>query len=558
MLIDGKFDDWDSIDPIHEDAANDVNNFDFTKIWVSSDEQFIYLSFQLNTEFNIQEDNGLTLFMDIDDNVNTGSTSQNSRGADLIFNFGSRSGSLIIDGRTNNISHADIGLFTAPTVSSDRFEIAFRRDDAFYNETVFTSPRIQFFFSENFGDRAPDTNSIEYALNDEPLSGLPNYSIKKVGDADIRVLSFNILRDGILEPSRFGAFQRLIRAMEPDILAFQEANDLTPAVLRNLMDDILPTAPTGEPWEISKVDPDIIMVSKFKLIGQQTLRGGGSGSAGNGVFVYEMPEFGTDLVFINCHLPCCGSNGNRQEEVDNIMKFVRNYKSGNTRFDTKQNAPIIIAGDMNLVGFNEQLNTFITGDIINENIYGSDFAPDWDGTDFDDALPYTTNYPSAFTWYNPNSSFNPGRLDFIIYAGASLDLRNSYSLFTLELPQDTLDAYSLNANDILGASDHLPIIADFKVRNVSSTNNISASVESFEVSPNPIEDNFTVKFDLKKQQNIELAVYNYTGQLIQILKRERLASGAHQFSFSENEWRSGLYFLTLKTEDGVVSLKIIK
>jgi len=150
MLIDGKFDDWDSIDPIHEDAANDVNNFDFTKIWVSSDEQFIYLSFQLNTEFNIQEDNGLTLFMDIDDNVNTGSTSQNSRGADLIFNFGSRAGSLIIDGRTNNISHADIGLFTAPTVSSDRFEIAFRRDDAFYNETVFSSPRIQFFFSENF------------------------------------------------------------------------------------------------------------------------------------------------------------------------------------------------------------------------------------------------------------------------------------------------------------------------------------------------------------------------------------------------------------------------
>jgi len=510
MLIDGKFDDWDLIDPIHEDAANDVNNFDFTKIWVASDAQFIYLSFQLNTEFNIQEDNGLTLFMDIDDNVNTGSTSQNSRGADLIFNFGSRAGSLIIDGRTNNISHADIGLFTAPTVSSDRFEIAFRRDDAFYNETVFSSPRIQFFFSENFGDRAPDANSIEYALN------------------------------------------------EPDILAFQEVNDITPSVMRDLMDDILPTAPTGETWEISKVDPDIIMVSKFKLVGQQTLRGGGSSSAGNGVFVYEMPEFGTDLVFINCHLPCCGSNGNRQEEVDNIMKFVRDYKSGNTNFDTKQNAPIIIAGDMNLVGFNEQLNTFLTGDILNENIYGSDFAPDWDGTDFDDALPYTTNYPSAFTWYNPNSSFNPGRLDFIIYAGASLDLRNSYSLFTLELPQDTLDAYGLNSNDILGASDHLPIVADFKVRNVSSTNNISASVESFEVSPNPIEDNFTVKFDLKKQQNIELAVYNYTGQLIQVLKKERLVSGTHQFSFTENELRSGLYFLTLKTEDGVVSLKIIK
>ena len=558
ILIDGKFDDWDAITPIHEDPANDVTNFDFTKLWIASDEQFIYLSFQLDIEFNLQDDNGLTLYMDTDNDVSTGATNQNYRGADLIFNFGAKAGSLYIDGRVFNITHAGIGLFTAPTVSSDRFEIAFRRDDAFYDELVFSSSKIQFFLGENFGDRIPDANTIEYDLNDQPLTGLPSYSIKKVGDSDIRVLSFNLQRDAILETGRFGAFQRLIRAVEPDIIAFQEVYDISTSGMRSLMDDILPTAPSGETWEISKVQPDIIMVSKFKLKGQQTLMGGGSGSAGNGVFVYEMPEYGTDLVFINCHLPCCNNNDSRQEEVDAIMKFVKDYKNGDTQFDTKIDAPIIIAGDMNLVGFNEQLNTFITGDIQNENTYGSDFAPDWDGTDFDDAIPYTTDYPSAFTWYSPGSNFNPGRLDFIIYAGASLDLKNSYSLFTPVMPQDTLTTYGLNANDILGASDHLPIVADFKIRNVSSSNNLTHLVDAFEVNPNPIADNFTVKFDLKKQQAIELAVYNYTGQLVQILKNERLASGTHQFSFTENKWPSGLYFLSLKTAEGVVSLKMIK
>lgn len=558
ILIDGNFDDWDAITPIHEDPANDVTNFDFTKLWVASDEQFIYLSFQLDIEFNLQQDNGLTLYMDTDNDANTGSTIQNSRGADLIFNFGSKAGSLYIDGSVFNITHSGIGLFTAPTVSSDRFEIAFRRDDSFYNEAVFSSSKIQVFMGDNLGDRIPDASTIEYDLNNQPLSGLPSYSIKKVGDADIRVLSFNLQRDGILEAGRFGAFQRLIRAVEPDILAFQEVYDISTSGMRSLMDDIMPTAPTGETWEISKVQPDIIMVSKFKLKGQQTLMGGDSGSAGNGVFVYEMPDYGTDLVFINCHLPCCSNNESRQEEVDNIMKFVKDYKSGNTNFETKKDAPIIIAGDMNLVGFNEQLNTFITGDIQNENIYGSDFAPDWDGTDFDDALPYTTNYPSAFTWYSPNSNFNPGRLDFIIYSGASLDLKNSYSLFTPSLPQDTLTTYGMNVNDILGASDHLPIVADFKIRDVSSIDNLTDLVEAFEVSPNPITDNFVLKFELQKQQTIELAVYNYTGQLVQILKKERLASGTHQFSFSENKWPSGLYFLNLKTEDGVISLKMVK
>lgn len=559
MLIDGKFDDWDAIDPIFEDPANDVTNYDFTKLWVTSDEQFIYLSLQLNTEFNLQENNNLALYMDLDNNVNTGATNQNYRGSDLIFNFGAKIGSLYIDGRVYNITHIDIGLFTAPTVSSDRFEMAFRRDDNFYNEPIFTSPKVQLFIrDQNFGDRIPDANTIAYDLNDQPVSGLPPYSIKKVGDSDIRVLSFNLQRDGILDPGRFGAYKRLIQAVEPDIIAFQEVYDVNESRMRTLMDDIMPTAPTGETWDISKVQPDIIMVSKFKLKGQETLMGGSSGSAGNGVFVYEMPEYGTDLVFINCHLPCCQNNENRQAEVDAVMKFVKDYKNGNSNFETKENAPIIIAGDMNLVGFDEQLNTFITGDIQNENVYGSDFAPDWDGTDFDDALPYTTDYPTAFTWYSRGSDFSPGRLDFIIYSGASLDLKNSYTLFTTEMSTDTLSAYGLNANDIVGASDHLPIVADFKVKEVSSINHISSSIESFELSPNPFSNNFNVKFDLKKQQEAELAVYNYTGQLVQVLKKQQFPIGENQFSFSGKGWPSGLYFLSLKTEEGVVSLKMIK
>ena len=558
ILIDGKFDDWEAITPL-EDAADAGSNLDFQKVWVHSDEQFIYLSFEFRQEIQLQENNNIAFYMDIDDDENSGSSSSFSLGADLIYNFGSKQGQLYVDGTIFSINHADIGYVSAPTVSSRRFEIAFRRDHDFYNEVVFSAPNVKFFFRDQTigGDRIPDTENAAHVLKDESLTTI-DYSFKKVAGSDIRVISFNVQRDAIFEAGRSDAFKRIIQALQPDIIAFQEIYDNTERDVRNLMQGIMPTAPTGETWTISKVLPDIIMVSKFELKGRLTLEGSTSGSAGNGVFVYDLPEFDTDLVFINCHLPCCQNNDTRQDEIDAIMGFVRDYKEGRTQFETQEDAPIIIVGDMNMVGFDEQLTTFITGDIQDEGRFGNDFAPDWDGSDFEDALPYNTNYPTTFTWYNSNSSFNPGRLDLIFYSGSVLDLKNSFSLFTPTLEQDTLTTYGMISGDVLVASDHLPLVADFKINTLSSTENISSGVNKFQVSPNPISDDFSVKFELTKQQLVELSLFNHTGQFIEVLKNERLPSGYHDFSLTGKGLSAGLYFLNLKTEEGSVALKIVK
>ena len=319
ILIDGKFDDWIDI-PAIEDATGDGNNMDFERVWIHSDRQFIYLSFELSREMILQEDNELAFYMDIDDNENTGSNNAFFRGADLIFEFGNKDGLLFVDGITNFINHADFGYVSAPTVSSERFEIAFRRDDSFYDEVVFSTPNVKFFLQDQQGggDRIPDSGNLEHTLNDVETI-YSNYSFEKATGADIRVLSLNVQRDAIFEIGRFDSFRRIIRALQPDIIAFQEINNNTERDVRNLMQDIMPTAPTGETWTISKVLPDIVMVSKFQLKDRLTLMGSDSGSSGNGVFVYDMPEFGTDLVFINCHLPCCQNNIDRQDEIDAIM-----------------------------------------------------------------------------------------------------------------------------------------------------------------------------------------------------------------------------------------------
>ena len=150
----------------------------------------------------------------------------------------------------------------------------------------------------------------------------------------------------------------------------------------------------------------------------------------------DIPNLAEDLLFIVAHTPCCGNDAARQVEVDAIMAFLRDAKAGTGNLQLAENAPVIIAGDMNFVGNAQQLETLLTGDIINTFPYGNDFEPDWDGSDLIDSRPYTTGLPMAFTWYREASSFSPGRLDFTIYTGSNLTLKNNYALFTDALPQD--------------------------------------------------------------------------------------------------------------------------
>ena len=110
---------------------------------------------------------------------------------------------------------------------------------------------------------------------------------------------------------------------------------------------------------------------------------------GNAAFYLDVD--GQDVVLINCHLPCCENNFDRQEEVDIIMEYIRELKAGNGNYNVPEGTPIIIAGDMNFVGDSHQPYTFRTGDIFSNSSFGPDFNPDWDETELKDANAYATN-----------------------------------------------------------------------------------------------------------------------------------------------------------------------
>ena len=558
ITIDGNFEDWETRQPIHVDPAGDAS-LDIRRLWAESDELFFYFSFELNREIELAENNDLELYLDTDNNRATGHEIAGI-GAEIIYEFGNRIGDLWTKGSAVKAYHNDLGLFTAPTVTADRFEIAIRRDDNFFNDEIFSGDKIKIYLRDNRfgGDKIPDSGAIEYELNNNGFDEIPEWSFEKKSVEDIRILSYNVERDAIFDLSKQNSFRRIIQATKPQILAFQEIYDRPVSQVADLVEQFLPSAP-GERWYAAEVRPDIKVVSRFPILREELIQGGNSSSSGNGAFLIDLgSDYPTNLLLVNAHLPCCNNDANRQAEIDQIMGFIRESKEEANDIPLNPNTPIVILGDMNMVGDNRQLETFLSGDILNEFAAGEDFAPDWDESDLEDAIPVTTGYPAAFTWFNEMSSFNPGRLDLVIYSGSVLELKNSFALFTRPLPSNLLQANGLFAEDAIAASDHLPVIADFEIKNVSAHREPVITDFQFQCTPNPFFEKLTGTFNLKKPAHIYLSVFNAEGRKIASILNDFFTAGNHEFSFERSDLPTGTYFLNLKTGDQSSVFKVIK
>ena len=131
-------------------------------------------------------------------------------------------------------------------------------------------------------------------------------------------------------------------------------------------------------------------------------------------------------------------------------------------------------------------------------------------------------------------------------------------MFTRPLSTNLLQANGLFAEDAIAASDHLPVFADFEVKNVSSIHETAISNFQLEIAPNPVFEKIAGSFNLEKSVTVELSIFNITGQKIIELLNEKLPEGVHQFNFENTKLPKGLYFLTLKTDNQTAVLKIIK
>jgi exonuclease III len=455
ILIEGDLSDWGSLAPIHTDPSGDHggSSVDFGRLWAANDDDHLFLRFEVGGEMELQESNDISLYIDADNSALTG-LFVDGIGAEIEWRFGSRSGSSYRANGTvaSSLSWIDIEQIQGPTVTSTVFEISLIRDNIPGDSPFSLGNTVALLLrNEPSGvlDRLPNVGTIvTHTFDATPVPPPTSISLARQSPDHVRVMTHNVLSDGLFNHT--AEFTRILQAIDPDVICFQEIYSHTATQVRDEVAAML----TGTWYAVDNSDCHI--VSRWPILTTRNL----DGNIGALIDVSDALS-DADLYVFSAHPPCCSNESGRQAEIDNIMAWVRDLQTPGGVETLIDDTPIVITGDMNLVGFAQQLTTLLTGDIVNEGTYGPDHSPDWDGTALGDPIPRHTHTRSAYTWRNDVSSYAPGRLDFIVHTDSVLTLGNHFTLWTPDMSPADLAAAGLQAGDTATAADHLPVVADF-------------------------------------------------------------------------------------------------
>ncbi len=456
IVIDGRFDDWRALEPAWTDPTGDNGGqaLDLGRLWIASDAGRIYICFETGVEMGLQSGNGLMLLVDGDDDASTG-RDHAGMGVDLEWRFGQRGGAAYdAAGERRRVEQSDIGLRQGPTVTSDVFEISLRRAALPPGDRI----RVALAAARGTeGDRLPDAagargGGVLHVLSDVTPAPTEPLSLDRPDPTDLRIVTYNVLFDGLFK--RPAPFIRLLRALDPDVICFQEIWSHT---AQQAVDQVSLALPGGAPWFGGSTE-DGLIVSRYPVVEGRSID-----DAGNYWAMVDLPDslYDADLSLVSAHPPCCENEEGRQEELDGIAAWLRDRRSDGT---IPPGTFIVIAGDMNLVGSARQVETLVAGAIADEERFGRAAAPDWDGTQLADAAPLHIGGRESYTWRDDTSLFAPGRLDYVVYSDSVMEMTGGFVLRTEDLPDETLARHGLRRTDTGDASDHLPVVADFRAR----------------------------------------------------------------------------------------------
>ena len=315
-----------------------------------------------------------------------------------------------------------------------------------------------------------------------PIASLQGQAefLNRPSDDVVRVATYNLggfidWADALFEfngaAGEFRAVPSLARvwlAVDADVWAFQEMAERDATDVRNALDAAVPLG-NGASWFTFQRSSQII-ASRYPIVDPVFSVTGVPRRPT--IATVDLPDdrFDRDLHLINLHLDAGGSDSdrfNRQFEADRIVDYLRDVRDPSSAVALPFEEPVIVLGDFNDFDFTNAVPTLTSGNIFNENVFGNDSPPDWDGTSLFDSLPTQNGVVGGSTTTFQNSFFD-SRLDLQLYTDSVLTQTNSFILKTSTLSFDDLQAAGLSATDTMfdpstGLVDHLPLVVDYEV-----------------------------------------------------------------------------------------------
>ncbi|MFQ6608451.1 MAG: endonuclease/exonuclease/phosphatase family protein [Fidelibacterota bacterium] len=567
IAMDGLFIDWEEVSVIYDDPEGDGISGDFGQLKITNDNDFIFFSLEfLDGEQLMQDWNNIHLYIDADDDAATGHPIYGI-GAELDWCFGCRLGSFYIQDGIIQIWQNDLSLRSAPTITGERFEWCISRESM--PLTMDGSQEVSnikvALVNEDGGDYLPDDpGGVAYTIDTTYVPPPEHTPLERSEPNQIRLMTYNILSNGFFDEDRQAYFDRIIPALNPDILAVQEALGEKEEIA-TLMTEWIPGV-----WYVSGEWGGNYVISRFPILEETVLTSSWRSMA---VLLDTEADYGINTLIINSHFSCCGANEERQQQVDELMGLMREWmKPDNSTgpFYLEMDTPIFHVGDFNFVGYHQQLVTLIEGDILDENIYGEDFGPDWDGSPITDLFSHHTGIRMGYTWRNDGSSFSPGKLDYILYSDSRVSLDKHFVLNTMAMSSEELIQYGLEEWDIYLASDHMPRVVDIfgytAGPNVDDEVSLPEQFRLYPAFPNPFNASTTIRFQLPEDADVRLSVYDVLGREVAELvsasptasvRRGKLMSGNHEVVWNASDVSSGVYFIVLQHLDRKIVRKVV-
>jgi endonuclease/exonuclease/phosphatase family metal-dependent hydrolase len=251
---------------------------------------------------------------------------------------------------------------------------------------------------------------------------------------------------------RAGATGRLVRATSPDVILLQELTEEIPA---SRVERLLESALPGEDWTVHvgrgggplrcvvATRLPSAVVTELDPLPQPDRPDREIRTAAR---LIESPE--GRVLAVSVHLKCCGRPGDESDR--RRITEARTIRAAMARVIAEEEPDaVVIGGDLNLVGTRTPLEILLGG-------------LDVDGSELTvvDAMQPAPGASNA-TWYQPDSRFTPGRLDFVLVSDASLQPVRSLVLNGLHMTGPRWTRGGLRPDDTL-ISDHFPILVDLE------------------------------------------------------------------------------------------------
>ena len=547
ITIDGLFDDWAEVDISYSDSQGDGVDADFADIKITYDNDFLFIYFNVHDgEYLMQDWNEFHLYIDADNDTTTGYYI-NGIGAEMDWLFGDRSGSYYIMDGIIDIYQNDLTLRMAPTITNHEFEICISR-----NSNVLTMDGTQVLVEGKViltdtgpnADQIPDENGgISFSIGEDYIMPPTPISFDKRDETDIRLVTHNVWNSSLLDPNYEVYFQRIYQALDPDIVALQEMYENTNQ-LHSLFNDWFP----DEQWYVSSQFRDNIIISKYPVLEEDYFT---SSERTMVAMLNTEDDLGSNLMIFNAHLACCNNDESRQYDADEFVSNWRDWRENdNGPFTLTEGTPFVYVGDFNLVGYRQQLTTFTEGDIEDENTFGDDYNLDWDNTSIADLFSRHSHIRMGYTWRWDNSSFSPGKLDYVLYTDSVLDTSKHFVFNTLTMDSASLAEYGLEEMDSYNSSDHSPRVLDIKIPADVEIGEavIPKNIKISAPYPNPFNPQTAIQIELNENMHLYAAVFDINGRVVKQLINGYLQKGNHEITFNNKGLTSGIYFIRIVGE----------